>query len=303
MAETFIEKEYEKYVNLEGVNFSLLKNYLRSPLHFKYEYEKWKKDRLEKEEKEDDKKQFVIGKALHYCVLQPDLYSKFYGLIDLAKKPVSHADFRNTQNMEWKKNTIAELQTSGKTIISVDENALIQGMASSIRKNKIASGILKTSTLEKSISWTDPDTGVSCKGTPDCDNRDSGYVTDVKTMDDASKFGFRKALTTNKLYLQPIFYGDGAEILDGVKRTRYYFICVEKKPPYAVAIYVLNEFTEFIARKTYKGLLALHKKCEEEQKWGGYELFGDEKYGITEISINDAEQNFLENHPLLLQFS
>ena len=76
---SFIEQEYQKYVELPGVNFSMLKLHLRCPLLQHFESEKWKdkQRRILDNEFVKEGDAFKVGKALHNLVLQPDIFNKY----------------------------------------------------------------------------------------------------------------------------------------------------------------------------------------------------------------------------------
>ena len=134
-----IETEYLKYICLPGLNYSLLKYYLVTPAHFKFEYDKTQNKKLltldDYKEMEAEKSHFVLGKAMHMLVLQPDLFSRSYVVINYDDRPNPHDDFRNAKNREWKKDKELEFETihTGKKILSSEEVKIISGMAAAIR--------------------------------------------------------------------------------------------------------------------------------------------------------------------------
>lgn len=291
------DQEYERYSQQPGINFSILKQYFTSPLHFEYEFQQYKLPDILKKEKDA----FVFGRALHLAALQEDLLHESFAFIDLSKKPLADKDFRSSANKEWLKAQQEEIKKSGKASLDSEDYIKIKEMAASVRRNKTARAVLEHATIENPIYWTDPDTGVKCKAIPDIDNRKKSAIVDLKGVQDASKYGFRKLMQNHKYYVQLAFYGDGLEIIDGQKRDNHIFIAVEKEPPYACAVYDLEPYTVTMGRKVYKGLLAAHRQCLENQEWKGYEIYSTNPAGIISIGINDSEANMIENHPLLAQ--
>lgn len=289
--------EYEEYVERPGINFSILKHYLKSPLHFEYEFQTYKLPDMLKKEKDE----FIFGRAFHLAVLQPELLTEAFAVIDLSKKPQPDKDFRNAENQKWLKLEKEAIKNSGKACLDSNDYESIKCMAQSVRQNKTASAVLRGATIESPIFWTDEDTGVKCKAIPDIDNKRLRTIVDLKGVADASKYGFRKLMQNQKYYVQIPFYADGLEHIDGMKRDNHMFIAVEKEPPYACAVYDLEDYTVSMGRKVYKGLLAAHRDCLVNQEWKGYEVYSANEHGIIPIGINDAEANMLENHPLLIK--
>lgn len=289
-----VEQEYNVYRQMDGVNFSLLKCYLDSPSHYKYEYDKYKQST-----EVTDKSEFVIGKAIHTFVLQRDIFETSFMKLDLSKKPFPDKDFRNGDNKRWMQDEKLNAATLNKIILTDIEYDMVMQMGSNLLSNKVANKILQNATMEKPMSWIDEESGVLCKGIADMDWKERGMVVDLKSCADASKSGFRKMLNLHKYYMQLPMYGDGLLANDGIVRDSFYFICVEKTPPYHVAVYELDEFAKEIGRRTYKALLKVHKECVEKNEWKGYESLSGNEYGITPIGMTDYELNVIENHPLL----
>lgn len=113
-------------------------------------------------------------------------------------------------------------------------------VARAVRRNPLAASILSEGEPEKSMYWTDPETGITCRGRIDWARKDS--LTDVKTAaygkSDPDLFGREAA---NYDYpMQAAHYTDGWEVLTG-QRVPFLFLVVEKAPPYMVRVHQLSE--------------------------------------------------------------
>jgi len=64
-----------------------------------------------------------------------------------------------------------------------------------------------------------------------------------------------------------------------VAKQDFVFVCVEKAPPYAVAIYALDQAAIDLGRMEYQRDLLLVRQCEESGIWPA---FGDE---VTTIGL------------------
>ena len=85
---------------------------------------------------------------------------------------------------------------------------------------------------------------------PDVINYVSGYISDVKTCQDASPDAFRRDVFKWGYHLQAAFYMD----MTGVETFK--FVCVEVNHPYTVVVHTLNEEFIDLGRKKYQQALS-----------------------------------------------
>lgn len=130
-------------------------------------------------------------------------------------------------------------------------------------------------------------------------------VIDLKTTDDASLDGFSKSIANWRYDVQAPYYLDG--LREALKQSgdkppaegaaelsaywvdqetgvlcrcrpdfwrgepkHFVFIAVEKKPPYAVAVYVLDEESTQLGRAQYRADLNAYAQCLANDNWPGY---------------------------------
>lgn len=135
---------------------------------------------------------------------------------------------------------------------------------------------------EQSVYWIDAETGLLCRCRPDFWRQD-GIVVDVKTCEDASPEGFAKAVANWRYHVQHPFYTDGINAMREqllAKETppadipapvrAFVFLAVEKKPPYAVGVYVLEHEAVELGHLEYRRDLATLKQCIDSDTWPGY---------------------------------
>ena len=70
--------------------------------------------------------------------------------------------------------------------------------------------------------------------------------------------------------VQDPFYTDGVKIATGRNVKAFVFIAVEKKPPYAVGVYVLDSASREIGRAMYQHDLKVYAECLANDNWPGY---------------------------------
>ena len=144
--------------------------------------------------------------------------------------------------------------------------------------------------------------------------RGQNMVVDLKTTDDASLEGFSKSIANWRYDVQHPYYldglrqalkqsGDQAPVEGAAELSAYWvdqatgmlcrcrpdfwrgepkhfvFIAVEKRPPYAVGVYVLDEESVEIGRAQYRADLERFAECVRTDSWPGY---GDK---IQKISV------------------
>jgi len=268
---TLSNAEYHARPEISKSGLDMLR---RSPLHYWNRY--LNPDRVI----EPPTAAMVIGSALHTRVLEPHLFDDEYLVapdgIDRRTKEgkLRWADF--------------EQEAAGKTILKAEDAAQIEAMAQAVHEHPAARMLLRLpGKCEQSYFWTDEETGEKCKCRPDFHTDDRRIIADVKTTDDASPRGFMRSVIKYRYHVQASFYSQS------LKAEQFLFIAVEKKPPFAVAVYATP--TELIDRGAKEAAddLRLLATCRVENRWPGY---GDEIQSLAVPSWlqDDQEQPITE---------
>ena len=92
---------------------------------------------------------------------------------------------------------------------------------------------------------------------------------DFKTTTDASYESFKRTIWNMGYYRQAAYYLDIAKT-NGLPHTDFVFVAVEKAPPYAVALYHMEDAAIATGRREYERLLALYEECLEKNEWPAY---------------------------------
>lgn len=237
--------------------------------------------------------EMLFGSAFHTFVLEPHLFEQQYCVQDIKlpetyEKPLKRdlvaqfgdkigaemfeeAKLKEAQNKELRNRILADFsaKSAGKTILTLDQMRTLQLMKQSVEKHPEASQLIVGGAIEHSFFWDDPHTGVRCKTRPDIlfDN----MTVDLKTTDDASERGFIKSMAYYAYHLQAAFNREGVYHTGGNDIKTHTFICVEKKFPYLVGVYYLDQSTLDFAHTLFKNTLQDFKKCRDENVWRGYE--------------------------------
>ena len=114
--------------------------------------------------------------------------------------------------------------------------------------------------------WEDEETGLQCKCRPDI--WAGKVIVDLKTTEDASPEGFSRSIQTYGYGIQAAHYLAGAG--SGSGADAFIFVAVEKKAPYAVAVYELDPLSLEICETKRRALLEYWANCREADMYPAY---------------------------------
>lgn len=249
--------ENADYHRHPAVSKSHLDQVARSPLHYWARYVD--PNRVEQE----PTAAMTIGSALHTHVLELDTWDNRYVTMPEG------IDRRTKQGKaEWEAFSVA---SSGRTVLSKTDAELVMKMGHAIYAHPAAAMLLGLpGKAETTWMWTDEASGLQCKCRPDWLTDDHGLIVDLKTTEDASPTGFRKSIGNFRYHVQAAWYLNGVEAATGTRPEQFIFVCVEKKPPHAVAVYAAD--AEMIAAGAKQARLDLDTLavCKAADAWPGY---------------------------------
>jgi len=153
----------------------------------------------------------------------------------------------------------------------VVEEESIKGMRQAVWNHPLARQLMENRGLnEFSIfaTYNEGEAPVTLKGRFDAFNPDTGIIIDLKSCEDASPEGFRKACRNFRYDLQYMQYTWLASQLYDVKE--FYFIAVEKSPPYAVGVYRLGDATKKFVYAEWNLLIQNFAFCETKGQFPAY---------------------------------
>lgn len=258
----------DEYHDSSGFSRSALIKLSKSPYHFWYEYISG----LCK--KKEQTPSMIIGTAFHTLLLEPH---KFEEEICVAPK----IDRRTAKGKEDYERFLND--SLGKTILNQEQFEKVKSMASFVNKHSIVKDLLDGCRMEKSIYWTDLDTGIQFKVRPDAWL--PTIVVDIKTTSDISINRFGYSAQEYGYYLQAGMTYEALKSL-GILMDAFVILAVEKEEPYAPAVfnmsqkaiqYGIDQFTYF------KKILA---GCLEKNEWPGYKI---QELDISEYATKQME--------------
>lgn len=187
-----------------------------------------KRERLY-EDKENDS--MLLGELVHCLVLEPEqTLNRYIGAPNLDRRTKEgkrlYAEFLE--------------QAEGKTIVDEATFEKASCMASNVIEQDIAANALKGCIIERSIVWTDEESGLEFKCRPDAYNPQTGIVVDLKTTKDASYRAMQGSSARYGYFLQAAMIRE-ALIFHKLKFSKYLLLCVENAAPYVYRPLLIGE--------------------------------------------------------------
>jgi hypothetical protein len=214
----------------------------------------------------------AIGSAVHTHVLELDQWDAQY-----VVAPAGIDRRTKVGKAEW---DVFQTAIGTRTVISREDADLVMRIGRSVLSHPAAAYLLGLpGKAETTHMWTDAGTGLQCKCRPDWLLDDGSMIVDLKTTEDASSKEFQRSIAKWRYQVQASFYLDGIQHATGKRPEQFVFIAVEKKPPYACAVYVADAQMIEIGRDTARRDLDKLNVCKAADYWPGY------SDGIEQINL------------------
>ena len=256
-------------------NSSVLRRMRRSAL-----YTKAMEGRPDEESTADQ----VIGQAVHALVLEPDRYAERF--VELTRCAAIRAkDGQRCENPGTKIGADGECfcGVHGKGVSSSDARIALtedqvnraDAMANAVVQDDEARKILaRCTTREVSLLWTDPATGLRCKGRADLWAADpfDAYLWELKKSARAHPTAFPREILTRGYHSQLAWYDTGARVL-GFTPSSVGLIVVHdaaKDDVHEVGTYDLIADALELGREVNRRALDEYAACVREGKWPGW---------------------------------
>jgi len=205
----------------------------------------------------------TIGSAVHTHVLELDQWDSHYAIA-----PESIDRRTKMGKAEWEVFTTA---ATGRTVLSRADADLVMRMGHAVFAHPAAAMLLALpGKAETTHMWTDEATGLQCKCRPDWLTDDGRLIVDLKTTEDASPRGFARSIAQWRYHTQASWYLDGVQQSTGTRPEQFLFLCVEKKAPYACAVYAADADMIAAGAQTAARDLDVLATCKAANAWPGY---------------------------------
>lgn len=232
------------------------------------------------------KKAFDLGHAAHSLVLG-------------VGQEIEVCDFPN-----WMTKASKEAKTAayaaGKVPLLPPDFEVVTDMAKAIQEHPIAASLFQgEGNAEQAYIWTDPQTGVHCRGLLDWVRPPTegkrAVLVDYKTTISATPAAIAKSVHDHGYHQQQEWYRAAymAQHPYDDDEPVFLFVFQEKTAPYLVHVVELDAMAVRIGQRLNRDALDLYKWCADRDEWPGY---GDQ---ITLVSLPAWAENrhVLENSP------
>lgn len=232
------------YRRLDAANWSSIKEIEVSPKHY-----------LSALTREWDDSTFMRkGRAAHCLALEPQHFERDFKVWDQGRRA----------GKVWEE---FKLEHGRKDIINEKEYEGGRQMGDAVRAHPVARKLIDSATMiEQPITWTDPKTGILCKGKPDLVTDE--YLVDLKTSYEIGVAKFTKTIGYSRYYAQAAFYERGMRELDGKHRSLV-IIAAESAAPFDVGVIQIQRIHQDMGWRHCQMLLGRLKECTTTNRWPG----------------------------------
>ena len=243
-----------EYFAADAVNASSLKQFAKSPAHYKaYLNAPNKKTNA-----------FDVGKLTHSLILEN---VEGWEIVE------------GNRNAKATKEAIAEVEERGRLAIKPGEDDAINQMSMSVEAHGLGRYLgqdVKRSELAGFAE--DPETGLLLKAKFDYAPSSGSVLFDLKTCQDASEREFKWSIKKYGYDIQAAHYLHVAKLC-GMDYEQFIFIAVEKTAPYGTNAIMLDAESMERANHKYRLLLEDFKACKESGDFS--QCYGDELKEVT----------------------
>ena len=233
-----------EYQALPAVNWSLLRELRRSPLHYQHALT------VERE----DTDALRLGRAVHTAVLEPDRFALDYAVWQGGRR----------SGNEWAHFCMAN---HTRTILTLDQYTTACAIRDAVRSHPVASPYLSRGEPEVVLRWRHEKTGLDLKGRADWISDTA--IVDLKTSRHAIS-PRQMSATVHALgyHCQLALYRAGVKAMTD-RELPAVMIAVEPAAPHDVAVYAIMDEALFAGEEEVEELLALLKECRATDSWRG----------------------------------
>lgn len=215
-----------------------------------------------------------FGAISHRAMLEPDTFrDAFY-----VKPP--KMSFATSVGKAWQE------MHADKPLITTDESVTIEKIVSAVHTHPFAKKLLLGCQPEQSI-FVEDNAGILRKSRLDALTK-GNIIPDLKTTESANLENFERSISRYRLHVQAAYYLDNCNMA-GIKKDVFFFIVVEKSPPYLVrCLKLMGEVIE-AGRRQYAHDLQIYRNCLETGQWPGWGESWDD-CGLPSYEMRELEQ-------------
>lgn len=224
----------------------------------------FKKIREQPKKDEKDTPDTIFGKAFHTFVMEPHLFDSQF----VVEPERVYLKYDGKEKFEAYKVLLEEIESGNRVVLSNDEFIRLKEMKQALWDDEDARRLIEGAVYEQSYFWEDEHTGLMLKSRPDIINE--GIYIDLKTTKDASPRGFQNAMAEYGNHIQAAMVKDGCHQVEGRKIELCINISIEKKFPYLVGNYRIDDAALEYGKCEYKQILLDLKSALTHNDFPGY---------------------------------
>lgn len=162
----------------------------------------------------------------------------------------------------------------------------IEKMLASCRKDSTIQKLIDGTEYQLSLFWTDEESGLKLKTRPDICKRKKNVVVNLKTALDGSPKAFMRDMLKYNYPLQACLEMKGC-IESGLMPSvdNYFWLVVEKEPPYNATIYSFEQSDIMTTMKELEYYLVKIAEAKQKNFWPGYTDQAMNPHGIIPLTL------------------
>ena len=211
-------------------------------------------------EEEDAAPALLAGKAVHCAVLEPERFEEVYvGVPKFDKRT-------KLGKAAW-----AEFQEEHADQVQLTTGVyrMTQDIAKSLGERRAVKHLLTgEGRNEATFLWKRE--GFVCKGRADrikVTHDGEWCIVDLKTTRSCLPHDFARSIAQYGYHRQAAWYLDGLTAASGRRVRHFFIVAYQKTPPYASAVYKLEDDAIALGRAECAGLLEILKGCRERDEY------------------------------------
>jgi exodeoxyribonuclease VIII len=273
---------FEDYLKWDCFSYSMVKNILKSPRHFKHAMET-----------KTESPAMNFGKLAETIILEPERFKEEYTVLpDTCRDSKGLTRPYSTKYKDGKR-IAAEIAESGKTPVKQSDCNICNGIKKDIMNHDAAKEYLEHGVHQVSLVWKDPTYGIMCKARLDTFLEWQRGIVDLKLTFDASVNGFRRTMSNFYYHLQAKHYMDGVEATISTEPHTFTFLAIESAPPFCINLFAVREDSLLTAEGMLNKAKCIYQSLLDVpmEKWEGYNM------GVKDIDILPYMLNVPDDTP------
>lgn len=224
------------------------------------------KNYLWEKENRRNSRAFDVGHAVHAKVLGVGA--------EVVEYPAEH--LTPSGNVSTKAATVAweaEQREAGLTPVSPAEAWKVNQAAESVLAHESARPLLEVAVNREASVFAEVD-GVPCRARFDAlsdETRRGVLAVDVKSTPDVTEAAFTRSVQKFGYDVQEAWYRDVYAAAELRPVDEFWFIAVQTKGPFDVAVHRIEDFWLSMARKETAEARRIFRECTESGRWPGYD--------------------------------